>query len=179
MPVLKCSNDKWRIGTGPCMYTSKASAERAYQGYLGSKHSALLESIDQLETKCAGSNEVDIKKLKVAVESIKLAIDYQEYKKKHPETQKTPSDPMFGDASTLHGHLHQYADATKKAMHHWNLGKASKGTPLEEHHNHEANKHNDNAVKHIGDAERVGKKMGMDKQRVHDIASKYVDHHES
>ena len=36
------------------MYKSKASAERAYQGYLGSKYSALLESIDQLETKLAG-----------------------------------------------------------------------------------------------------------------------------
>lgn len=37
MPVLKCSNGKWRIGSGPCMYTSKASAERAYKGYRGSK----------------------------------------------------------------------------------------------------------------------------------------------
>ena len=37
MPVLKCSNGKWRIGTGPCMYTSKAAAIRAYQAYLAKK----------------------------------------------------------------------------------------------------------------------------------------------
>lgn len=38
MPVRKCSNGKYRIGDGKCMYNSKASAERAYRGYLGSKH---------------------------------------------------------------------------------------------------------------------------------------------
>lgn len=34
MPVLKCGGGKYRIGSGPCMYKSKASAERAYRGYL-------------------------------------------------------------------------------------------------------------------------------------------------
>ena len=38
MPVLKCSNGKYRIGTGPCMYHSKELAEKAYKGYLGHKH---------------------------------------------------------------------------------------------------------------------------------------------
>jgi hypothetical protein len=38
MPVLKCGNDKWRIGTGPCMYTSKEKADRAYRAYLYYKH---------------------------------------------------------------------------------------------------------------------------------------------
>lgn len=38
MPVLKCSNGKYRIGSGDCVYKSKASAERAYRGYLGSKY---------------------------------------------------------------------------------------------------------------------------------------------
>jgi hypothetical protein len=33
MPVFKCSNGKYRIGGGPCMYKSKASAERAWEGY--------------------------------------------------------------------------------------------------------------------------------------------------
>ena len=76
MPVLKCSNGKWRIGTGPCMYTSKGSAESAYKGYLGSKYSNKLASdISQLEEK--------------------LATDYQQYKKDHPATKKSPSDPMF------------------------------------------------------------------------------------
>jgi len=34
MPVIKCSNGKWRIGSGPCVYTSKAKADRAYTAYL-------------------------------------------------------------------------------------------------------------------------------------------------
>lgn len=38
MPVKKCSNGKYRIGSGKCIYKSKASADRAYKGYLGSKH---------------------------------------------------------------------------------------------------------------------------------------------
>jgi len=39
MPVHKCSNGKYRIGSGSCMYTSKAAANRAYKGYRGKKHS--------------------------------------------------------------------------------------------------------------------------------------------
>jgi hypothetical protein len=38
MPVLKCSNGKYRIGSGECVYRSRESAERAYKGYLGSKY---------------------------------------------------------------------------------------------------------------------------------------------
>lgn len=34
MPVTKCSNGKWRIGSGPCIYTSKEKADRAYVAYL-------------------------------------------------------------------------------------------------------------------------------------------------
>lgn len=37
MPVHKCSNGKWSIGSGPCMYTSKAVADRAYRAYLAKK----------------------------------------------------------------------------------------------------------------------------------------------
>lgn len=32
MPVSKCSNGKWRVGSGPCQYSSKAKAESAWQG---------------------------------------------------------------------------------------------------------------------------------------------------
>ena len=39
MPVRKCGN-KWRIGSGKCMYKSKASAERAYRAYLAKKGSS-------------------------------------------------------------------------------------------------------------------------------------------
>ena len=37
MPVLKCPNGKYRIGNGPCMYTSKAKATKAYRAYLAKK----------------------------------------------------------------------------------------------------------------------------------------------
>ena len=39
MPVLKCPNGKYRIGNGPCMYTSKAKADKAYRAYLAKKGS--------------------------------------------------------------------------------------------------------------------------------------------
>lgn len=34
MPVEKCDNGKWKIGDGECVYTSEASARRAYVAYL-------------------------------------------------------------------------------------------------------------------------------------------------
>jgi len=39
MPVKKCSNNKYKIGSGKCMYKSKASAKRAYKAYKAKKHS--------------------------------------------------------------------------------------------------------------------------------------------
>lgn len=44
MPVKKCSNGKYRIGDGPCMYTSKRKAVRAYRAYLA-KAKAKLEAV--------------------------------------------------------------------------------------------------------------------------------------
>ena len=38
MPVTKCSNGKWKIGSGKCMYDSKEKAEKAYKGYTAAKH---------------------------------------------------------------------------------------------------------------------------------------------
>ena len=37
MPVKKCPNKKYRIGSGPCMYKTQEAAERAYVAYLMSK----------------------------------------------------------------------------------------------------------------------------------------------
>jgi hypothetical protein len=37
MPVSKCGNGKWRIGQGPCMYSSMEKAEKAYRAYLAKK----------------------------------------------------------------------------------------------------------------------------------------------
>lgn len=39
MPCIKCSNNKWRLGSGNCMYKSKAKCERAYKAYKAKKHS--------------------------------------------------------------------------------------------------------------------------------------------
>lgn len=36
MPVLKCSNGKWRIGSGSCIYDTKEKATKAYQAILAS-----------------------------------------------------------------------------------------------------------------------------------------------
>lgn len=49
MPVYKCSNQKYRIGSGKCIYKSKASAERAYKGYKESKHMNERELIEMFE----------------------------------------------------------------------------------------------------------------------------------
>lgn len=43
---------------------------------------------------------MDKKKLAVAIEVTKLAVEtFQKYKKEHPGTKKTQSDPMFKDVS--------------------------------------------------------------------------------
>lgn len=39
MPVKKCSNGKWKIGSGKCMYKTKEKAIRAYKAYLAKKNS--------------------------------------------------------------------------------------------------------------------------------------------
>lgn len=39
MPIRRCENGKWKIGSGPCMYTSKNAAEKAYAAYRAKKHS--------------------------------------------------------------------------------------------------------------------------------------------
>jgi len=49
MPVHKCPNGKFRIGSGNCMYDSKEKAEKAYKGYLASKREELKYEISSLE----------------------------------------------------------------------------------------------------------------------------------
>ena len=38
MPVRKCKNGKWRIGSGKCKYDTKKDADKAYKAYLAKKH---------------------------------------------------------------------------------------------------------------------------------------------
>ena len=49
MPVHKCPNGKWRIGSGGCNFDSKAKAEAAYKGYLAKKREDLKYEISSLE----------------------------------------------------------------------------------------------------------------------------------
>lgn len=37
MPVYKCINGKYRIGKGPCVYTTREAAERALKAYYAQK----------------------------------------------------------------------------------------------------------------------------------------------
>ena len=46
MPIYSCGNGKYRIGEGECMYTSRASAERAYVAYLAQEDDET-KAIDQ------------------------------------------------------------------------------------------------------------------------------------
>lgn len=59
MPVSKCPNGKYRIGSGGCNFTSKAKAEAAYKAYLAKKHNSKneVESIKQ-------EIDVDLKEIK-------------------------------------------------------------------------------------------------------------------
>lgn len=52
MPVSKCPNGKWKIGSGKCMYDSKAKAEKAYKGYIATKH--MNEMKYEIETSLKG-----------------------------------------------------------------------------------------------------------------------------
>lgn len=38
MPCVKCSNGKWRLGSGDCRYSSKEACERAYKAYRARQH---------------------------------------------------------------------------------------------------------------------------------------------
>ena len=68
MPVSKCPNGKWKIGSGGCMYDSKEKAEKAYKGYLAKKHEDLkYELISELG---------DLKKIKLELNRIKELIKH-------------------------------------------------------------------------------------------------------
>lgn len=40
MPVSKCSNDKWRIGSGECKFHSEEKAENAFKHWIETKEEA-------------------------------------------------------------------------------------------------------------------------------------------
>ncbi len=73
MPVIKCSNGKYRIGSGACIYDSKEKAESAYRGYLASKNENMKYEISSLEEglKLIGSELNEQKKIVIKYDSNK------------------------------------------------------------------------------------------------------------
>lgn len=67
MPVSKCPNGKFKIGSGKCMYDSKAKAEKAYKGYMVKKHMNELKDELILELE-------DLKKIDLELKTIKKLI---------------------------------------------------------------------------------------------------------
>lgn len=55
MPIYSCGDGKYRIGDGECMYTSRASAERAYVAYLAQEND---DSNNEDHKKAADMNKV-------------------------------------------------------------------------------------------------------------------------
>lgn len=62
MPVHKCSNGKYKIGSGECIYDSKTKAESAYKGYLASKREELKR---ELELELEDLKTIDLKLNKI------------------------------------------------------------------------------------------------------------------
>ncbi len=87
MPVHKCPNGKWRIGSGGCNFDSKEKAEVAYRAYLTKKHSKKdskkEEIIIQTNIKDLNGLQKDIDKeidrlwdLSSVLSSIKRVVEY-------------------------------------------------------------------------------------------------------
>ena len=68
MPVRKCPNGKYRIGSGKCMFDSKAKAEAAYKGYLAKKHKG-----EDLKEELIFEKE-DLERIKIELNRIKKLI---------------------------------------------------------------------------------------------------------
>ena len=56
MPVHKCPNGKWRIGSGGCNFSSKEQAEAAYRAYLTKKDSKKEEIV--ISTNLQGLDDI-------------------------------------------------------------------------------------------------------------------------
>ena len=64
MPVHKCPNGKYKIGSGGCIYDSKEKAEKAYKGYMAQKHiSEVKHEISEIKKQILAEREWIKKKL--------------------------------------------------------------------------------------------------------------------
>jgi len=69
MPVSKCSNGKYKIGSGKCMYDSKAKAEEAYKGYMAHKHMNELRDELTSEKEDLGRIDLELKRIKELIKN--------------------------------------------------------------------------------------------------------------
>jgi len=86
MPIHKCPNGKYRIGSGGCNFDSKEKAEMAYKAYLAKKHSkdskgeeivisTNLQSLDSIQKDI--DKEIDrLWDLSSVLSSIKRVVEY-------------------------------------------------------------------------------------------------------
>jgi HK97 family phage prohead protease len=72
MPITRCENGKYKIGDGECMYTSRASAERAYVAYLAEEED--MEDEKDLDFKEETYNDYP----EAATNNAKRALKYKE-----------------------------------------------------------------------------------------------------
>ena len=77
MPVERCDNGKWRIGDGECVYTSEASANRAYAAYLAIEASED-ENDDDMEDEKLLKEETYSDYPEAATNNAKRALKYKE-----------------------------------------------------------------------------------------------------
>lgn len=88
MPVHKCPNGKYRIGSGKCIYDSKEKAERAYKAYLAQKHDKKNEidvkNIDKI-LKNIRKELDDLYEISSALNGLKAYLNYIETGKAYPE----------------------------------------------------------------------------------------------
>jgi len=69
MPVSKCSNGKYKIGSGKCMYDSRAKAEKAYKGYMAHKHMNELKDELTSEKEDLGRIDLELKRIKKLIKN--------------------------------------------------------------------------------------------------------------
>lgn len=82
MPVHKCPNGKYRIGSGDCVFESKEKAERAYKAYLAKKHDADEDNLGERNTEflLMFDSNVNIPMLETLVDTIDTMDEEQKKK---------------------------------------------------------------------------------------------------
>ena len=83
MPIHKCPNGKYRIGSGGCNFSSKEKAQAAYSAYLAKKDSKKEEIVISTNLQSLDSIQKDIDKeidrlwdLSSVLSSIKRVVEY-------------------------------------------------------------------------------------------------------